>query len=88
MTLLHEDLLKKGRVCSTAVEHSPHYLEVVGLNPAGCCLCLFLLSFTSGVSCIRSLKEVHLYLCVVNAIKIGCLAMLPGTKQTQLAQIA
>ena len=50
--------------CRTVVEHTPRDLEVVGLNPTGCWAfysSFLLLSFTSGVSIIRSLKkEVHL----------------------------
>ena len=53
-----------GRGCSTAVEHTPHNQEVLGLNPSGCWaffyFYLFLLSFASGVSLIVSLKEVYL----------------------------
>ena len=63
-----------GHSCSTAVEHISCNQEVVGLNPAvGFFLLLHLLSFptlNSGVSLIGSLKEVHLYLCVVKAIKM------------------
>ena len=59
--------LDMGRGCSTAVERSPRNLEVVGSNPVGCWAFffffdfryLFLLSFTIGVSFIRSLKDVH-----------------------------
>ena len=113
----------RGCGCSTAAEHTSHYLDDVASKPAGCwaflCVghilvrltapqtpstrqasgvvrycggfvpkanqtskdsrqwkdffpsstfCLFLLSFTSGVSVIRSLKDVHLYLRVVKAI--------------------
>ena len=43
------------------------------------------------MSLIRALKEVHLYLCVLQEIekmnKDGCPAVLPGAKQAQLAQI-
>ena len=60
-----------GRGCSTVVEYTLHYQEVLGSNPAGCWAFfsfsyLFLLSFTSRVS----FKEVHLQLCVVKAIKM------------------
>ena len=72
-----------------AVEHTPWNLEVVGSNPAGCwAFCssfyLILFSFTSGVSLIKSLKEVQLYLSVAKEIrKNGCHAELPGAKQAQ-----
>ena len=63
-----------GRGCSTEVEHMPWNREVVGSNPLGrwafFYFYLFLLSFTSALSLIRSLKEVHLLLCVVKARKM------------------
>ena len=83
--------LSKGWGCSTVEEHTPRNLGVMGSKPAGgwayfillsllsiSCLCLFLLSFTSGVSLVRSPKEVHLKLCVVKEIekmdaKLSCL---------------
>ena len=53
-----------GHGCSTVAEHTPYKQEVVGLNPAGCGAFFFChllpLSFTTGVSLIRSVKEVHL----------------------------
>ena len=54
-----------GRGCSTVVDCSPFNKEVEGSNPTGTrafffFFYLFLLSFTIGVSLIRSLKEVHL----------------------------
>ena len=63
-----------GCGCSTVVEHSPYNLDAVGTNPAGCLAFFFffylvLLSFTCRSSLNKSLKEVHLYLCVVKAIK-------------------
>ena len=58
-----------GHGCSTVVEQTPHIQEGVGLIPAGCWafffFYIFLLSFTSGVSSIRLLKELHLLLYVV-----------------------
>ena len=78
-----------GHSCGPVVEHTPCNQEVVGRNPVRCCAFfffffyyLFLLSFTSGVSLIRSHKEVHLELCIVKE-KNGCLAVLPGVKQAQ-----
>ena len=58
-----------GHGCSTVVEHTPCNQDVMGSNPSWCWAILFffnlfLLSFNSGVSLIRSLKEVHLKLCV------------------------
>ena len=54
-----------GCGCSTLVEPTAHNQEVVDSNPTRCLALffsyyLFLLSFTSGVSSIRSLKVVHL----------------------------
>ena len=85
----------KGRGCCLVVEHTPRNMEVVGSNPAGCwafssSFDLFsltlpdFLSFTSGVSLIRSL-----YNCVLwkKKKKNGCLSELPGAKQAQSAQI-
>ena len=57
---------QRGRSSNTAVEHMLCNLEVMGSYPAGnwtfffSFIYLFLLSFTSGVSLIRPLKEVHL----------------------------
>ena len=82
-----------GSDCSTAIEHTPRNLEVVGSNLARCqdiyfFFYLFLLSNTSGVSLIRFLKDEHLKLCVVKEIeKNGCLAELPGATQAEQAQI-
>ena len=60
--------------CATAVEHTPCDQEVVGSNPAEYWafffFYLFLLSFTSGVSYIRSLREVHLLLCAAKTLKM------------------
>ena len=54
-----------GCGCSTAVERTPRIQEVMGLNPTRCLAFFYarLLSFTSGVSLIRSLKEANLYVC-------------------------
>ena len=65
---------KKLYLCTAeVVEHAPHIQGDMGSNLAGCSFFslsfyLFLLCFTIGASLIRSLKEVQLYLCVVNAI--------------------
>ena len=53
-----------GSGCSTVVEHTPRYREVVGLNPAWRWAFFYSLSFSvlslsiSGVSLIRALREV------------------------------
>ena len=66
-------MMKLGCGCSTAVEHTPFNLEVEGSTPIGhissSCFDLFFLSFTSAVSLIRSVKEVHIQLCVVQAME-------------------
>ena len=62
----HHLMNLRADVVAQQGEHTPRYLEVVGSKS---CRVLFLLSpllisslylFTSGVSLIRSLKEVHL----------------------------
>ena len=67
-------------VVAQQVECTPHKQEVVDLNPAGgwtfFFFYLFLLSFSSGVSLFKFLKEVHLKLFVVKAIQNRCLAVL------------
>ena len=64
-------MLEDGRSCSTVVEHT----EVLGSNSTGWwaffLFHLFLLPFISEMSLIRSLKEVHLQVCAVKAIKMN-----------------
>ena len=75
-----------GSACSAVVDHTPHYLEVMGPNPAGLFSSFFhhfLLSFTSAVLYQVPQGHQRIPLCVVKAIKNGCLAVLPGTKQAQ-----
>ena len=63
------DLVSLGRGSLTVVEHTARKQKVVGSNPAKYWdfffFFLFLLSFTCGVFLLRSLKEMHLFLCFV-----------------------
>ena len=64
----------KIEILSRAVEYAVN-LNIEGSNSTGWWACflfhLFLLPFISEMSLIRSLKEVHLQVCAVKAIKMN-----------------
>ena len=81
-----------GRGCSTAAEHMPCNLEVMGLNPAGCRAFFFFQSLPAFLHQWSVLNQVpqggaSLTVCCERNRKYGCLAVLPGAKQVQYAQI-
>ena len=86
------------RGCSTAVEHMPRNLEVVGLNPARCWAYFllffsFLLSLPTYLHKWSDLNQVPqggatLTVCIERKIeKNGCLSELPGAKQAQIGYL-
>ena len=78
------DFLFRCHGCRTAVEHGglAHASGGRAFESRFVFFLVFFLFFTSGAAfLIRSLKEVHLYLCVVKAIKSEFLTVLPGAKR-------
>ena len=85
--------LRQSRGCNTSVEHKPHNLEVMGLNPAGCWAFIsffflffqYLPTFFHQWSVLNRVSQggASLNVCCERNRKNGCLAMLPETKPAQ-----
>ena len=79
--------------CSTAVEHTPQNLEVIGSNPAGCWALffffLFLPTFLRQWSVLKQNPQggASLSVSCESNLKNGCQAVLPRAKQAQKVQI-